>query len=213
MATAAQRSRESPLDCEVTDSILARNQWTDKLLSRSVLYEKPAETRIPYVVTASSRRGGLKIQAIRSEIRASATSATADGLAPEGASQTKRFCLQVIKKRPRKKFCLQVIKKRPRKPDVADDHEWCSAATACKYSLSNTTYNQNYDNSAPSQAPPSIANGVLGKSEATSGRRRIKNDSWVPRTASKRRRPGRLPAVGNHLKIDSVQITFRNEIR
>ncbi|GBP72269.1 hypothetical protein EVAR_24837_1 [Eumeta japonica] len=52
---------------------------------------------------------------------ASATSATADGLAPEGASQTK-------------KFCLQVIKKRPRKPDVADVHEWCSAATglACK---------------------------------------------------------------------------------
>ncbi|GBP21468.1 hypothetical protein EVAR_12069_1 [Eumeta japonica] len=47
---------------------------------------------------------------------ASATSATADGLAPEGASQTK-------------KFCLQVIKKRPRKPDVADVHEWCSAAT------------------------------------------------------------------------------------
>ncbi|GBP08037.1 hypothetical protein EVAR_2856_1 [Eumeta japonica] len=60
---------------------------------------------------------------------ASATSATADGLAPEGASQTKKFCLQVIKKRPRKKFCLQVIKKRPRKPDVADVHEWCSAAT------------------------------------------------------------------------------------
>ncbi|GBP33605.1 hypothetical protein EVAR_32103_1 [Eumeta japonica] len=56
---------------------------------------------------------------------ASATSATADGLAPEGASQTKKFCLQVIKKRPRKKFCLQVIKKRPRKPDVADVHEWC----------------------------------------------------------------------------------------
>ncbi|GBP16927.1 hypothetical protein EVAR_101950_1 [Eumeta japonica] len=52
-----------------------------------------------------------------------------DGLAPEGASQTKKFCLQVIKKRPRKKFCLQVIKKRPRKPDVADVHEWCSAAT------------------------------------------------------------------------------------
>ncbi|GBP93845.1 hypothetical protein EVAR_63248_1, partial [Eumeta japonica] len=42
---------------------------------------------------------------------ASATSATADGLAPEGASQTKKFCLQVIKKRPRKKFCLQVIKR------------------------------------------------------------------------------------------------------
>ncbi|GBP61817.1 hypothetical protein EVAR_97259_1 [Eumeta japonica] len=61
--------------------------------------------------------------------KASATSATADGLAPEGASQTKKFCLQVIKKRPRKKFCLQVIKKRPRKPDVADVHEWCSAAT------------------------------------------------------------------------------------
>ncbi|GBP71082.1 Protein TAPT1 homolog [Eumeta japonica] len=60
---------------------------------------------------------------------ASATSATADGLAPEGASQTKKFCLQVIKKRHRKKFCLQVIKKRPRKPDVADVHEWCSAAT------------------------------------------------------------------------------------
>ncbi|GBP53934.1 hypothetical protein EVAR_96612_1 [Eumeta japonica] len=60
---------------------------------------------------------------------ASATSATADGLAPEGASQTKKFCLQVIKKRPRKKFCLHVIKKRPRKPDVADVHEWCSAAT------------------------------------------------------------------------------------
>ncbi|GBP82219.1 hypothetical protein EVAR_103668_1 [Eumeta japonica] len=60
---------------------------------------------------------------------ASATSATADGLAPEGASQTKKFCLQVIKKRPRKKFCLQVIKKRPRKPDVADVPEWCSAAT------------------------------------------------------------------------------------
>ncbi|GBP65703.1 hypothetical protein EVAR_48404_1 [Eumeta japonica] len=60
---------------------------------------------------------------------ASATSATADGLAPEGASQTKKFCLQVIKKRPRKKFCLQVIKKRPRNPDVADVHEWCSAAT------------------------------------------------------------------------------------
>ncbi|GBP84003.1 hypothetical protein EVAR_15740_1 [Eumeta japonica] len=60
---------------------------------------------------------------------ASATSATADGLAPEGASQTKKFCLQVIKKRPRKKFCLQVIKKRPREPDVADVHEWCSAAT------------------------------------------------------------------------------------
>ncbi|GBP09327.1 Protein PBMUCL2 [Eumeta japonica] len=58
-----------------------------------------------------------------------ATSATADGLAPEGASQTKKFCLQVIKKRPRKRFCLQVIKKRPRKPDVADVHEWCSAAT------------------------------------------------------------------------------------
>ncbi|GBP60006.1 hypothetical protein EVAR_41288_1 [Eumeta japonica] len=56
-------------------------------------------------------------------------SATADGLAPEGASQTKKFCLQVIKKRPRKKFCLQVIKKRPHKPDVADVHEWCSAAT------------------------------------------------------------------------------------
>ncbi|GBP63996.1 hypothetical protein EVAR_43012_1 [Eumeta japonica] len=32
-------------------------------------------------------------------------------------------------KGPRKKFCLQVIKKRPRKPDVADVHEWCSAAT------------------------------------------------------------------------------------
>ncbi|GBP88363.1 Gelsolin, cytoplasmic [Eumeta japonica] len=48
--------------------------------------------------------------------KASATSATADGFAPEGASQTK-------------KFCLQVIKKRPRKPDVADVHEWCSAAT------------------------------------------------------------------------------------
>ncbi|GBP44706.1 hypothetical protein EVAR_81474_1 [Eumeta japonica] len=47
---------------------------------------------------------------------ASATSATADGLAPEGASQTK-------------KFFLQVIKKRPRKPDVANVHEWCSAAT------------------------------------------------------------------------------------
>ncbi|GBP47947.1 hypothetical protein EVAR_31487_1 [Eumeta japonica] len=47
------------------------------------------------------------------------TSATADGLAPEGASQTK-------------KFCLQVIKKRPRKPDVADVHEWCSAATDVK---------------------------------------------------------------------------------
>ncbi|GBP68604.1 hypothetical protein EVAR_83692_1 [Eumeta japonica] len=62
---------------------------------------------------------------------ASATSATADGLAPEGASQTKKVCLQVIKKRPRKKFCLQVIKKRPRKPDVADVHEWCSAATVC----------------------------------------------------------------------------------
>ncbi|GBP26059.1 hypothetical protein EVAR_20074_1 [Eumeta japonica] len=59
-------------------------------------------------------------------------SATADGLAPEGASQTKKFCLQVIKKRPRKKFCLQVIKKRPRKPDVADVHEWCSAATVNK---------------------------------------------------------------------------------
>ncbi|GBP28374.1 hypothetical protein EVAR_102944_1 [Eumeta japonica] len=57
---------------------------------------------------------------------ASATSATADGLAPEGASQTKKF---VIKKRPRKKVCLQVIKKRPRKPDVADVNEWCSAAT------------------------------------------------------------------------------------
>ncbi|GBP34901.1 39S ribosomal protein L17, mitochondrial [Eumeta japonica] len=62
--------------------------------------------------------------------RAPMASATADGLAPEGASQTKKFCLQVIKKRPRKKFCLQVIKKRPRKPDVADVHEWCSAATA-----------------------------------------------------------------------------------
>ncbi|GBP08269.1 hypothetical protein EVAR_78756_1 [Eumeta japonica] len=61
--------------------------------------------------------------------QASATSATADGLAPAGASQTKKVCLQVIKKRPRKKFCLQVIKKRPRKPDVADVHEWCSAAT------------------------------------------------------------------------------------
>ncbi|GBP86894.1 hypothetical protein EVAR_53094_1 [Eumeta japonica] len=48
--------------------------------------------------------------------QASATSATADDLAPEGASQTK-------------KVCLQVIKKRPRKPDVADVHEWCSAAT------------------------------------------------------------------------------------
>ncbi|GBP21876.1 hypothetical protein EVAR_6848_1 [Eumeta japonica] len=32
-------------------------------------------------------------------------------------------------KGPRKRFCLQVIKKRPRKPDVADVHEWCSAAT------------------------------------------------------------------------------------
>ncbi|GBP91056.1 Partitioning defective 3 homolog [Eumeta japonica] len=33
-------------------------------------------------------------------------------------------------KGPRKqKICLQVIKKRPRKPDVADVHEWCSAAT------------------------------------------------------------------------------------
>ncbi|GBP82422.1 hypothetical protein EVAR_99113_1 [Eumeta japonica] len=63
--------------------------------------------------------------------KASATSATADGLAP-GASQTKTFCLQVIKKRPRKRFCLQVIKKRPRKPDVADVHEWCSAATVCQ---------------------------------------------------------------------------------
>ncbi|GBP11670.1 hypothetical protein EVAR_77791_1 [Eumeta japonica] len=66
-----------------------------------------------------------------SQTRAKA-SATADGLAPEGASQTKKFCLQVIKKRPRKKFCLQVIKKRPRKPDVADVHEWCSAATVSK---------------------------------------------------------------------------------
>ncbi|GBP95974.1 hypothetical protein EVAR_76119_1 [Eumeta japonica] len=56
--------------------------------------------------------------------RASATSATAEG-AVEGASQTKKFCLQVIKKRPRKKFCLQVIKKRPHKPNVADVHE-CS---------------------------------------------------------------------------------------
>ncbi|GBP89903.1 hypothetical protein EVAR_66178_1 [Eumeta japonica] len=64
---------------------------------------------------------------------ASATSATADGLAPEGASLTKKFCLRVIKKRPRKKFCLQVIKKRPRKPDVADVHEWCSAATVSEY--------------------------------------------------------------------------------
>ncbi|GBP60397.1 hypothetical protein EVAR_98293_1 [Eumeta japonica] len=54
---------------------------------------------------------------MRDDTEASATSATADGLAPEGASQTK-------------KFCLQVIKKRPRKPDVADVHEWCSAATA-----------------------------------------------------------------------------------
>ncbi|GBP51281.1 Soluble guanylate cyclase 88E [Eumeta japonica] len=55
----------------------------------------------------------------RLETSRSATSATADGLAPEGASQTK-------------KFCLQVIKKRPRKPDVADVHEWCSAATGYK---------------------------------------------------------------------------------
>ncbi|GBP85957.1 hypothetical protein EVAR_63104_1 [Eumeta japonica] len=55
---------------------------------------------------------------ISNAIIASATSATADGLAPEGASQTK-------------KFCLQVIKKRPRKPDVADVHEWSSAATVC----------------------------------------------------------------------------------
>ncbi|GBP79849.1 hypothetical protein EVAR_89288_1 [Eumeta japonica] len=35
-------------------------------------------------------------------------------------------------KGPRKKFFLQVIKKRPRKPDVADVHEWCSAATECR---------------------------------------------------------------------------------
>ncbi|GBP42572.1 ATP-binding cassette sub-family A member 1 [Eumeta japonica] len=61
----------------------------------------------------------LLILDIISESEASATSATADGLAPEGASQTK-------------KFCLQVIKKRPRKPDVADVHEWCSAATVLK---------------------------------------------------------------------------------
>ncbi|GBP22106.1 hypothetical protein EVAR_94146_1 [Eumeta japonica] len=60
-----------------------------------------------------------RITAQSSLLKASATSATADGLAPEGASQTK-------------KFCLQVIKKRPRKPDVADVHEWCSAATAFK---------------------------------------------------------------------------------
>ncbi|GBP49893.1 hypothetical protein EVAR_29506_1 [Eumeta japonica] len=47
----------------------------------------------------------------------------------KGPRKQKKFCLQVIKKRPCKKFCLQVIKKRPRKPDVADVHEWCSAAT------------------------------------------------------------------------------------
>ncbi|GBP80486.1 hypothetical protein EVAR_102416_1 [Eumeta japonica] len=43
--------------------------------------------------------------------RASATSATADGLEPEGASQTKKFCLQVIKKRPRKSFAYKLLKR------------------------------------------------------------------------------------------------------
>ncbi|GBP48656.1 hypothetical protein EVAR_103021_1 [Eumeta japonica] len=77
------------------------------------------------------------LKRLKTAHHASATSATADGLAPEGASQTKKFCLPVIKKRPRKKFCLQVIKKRPRKPDVADVHEWCSAATDCFLSRTN----------------------------------------------------------------------------
>ncbi|GBP66218.1 hypothetical protein EVAR_97170_1 [Eumeta japonica] len=73
--------------------------------------------------TTSSRIDGLT-RARRQG--ASATSATADGLAPEGASQTK-------------KFCLQVIKKRPRKPDVADVHEWCSAATRSRSPKQETT--------------------------------------------------------------------------
>ncbi|GBP30557.1 Probable ATP-dependent RNA helicase DDX46 [Eumeta japonica] len=76
----------------------------------------------------------------KARYKAWATSATADGLAPEGASQTKKFCLQVIKKRPRKKFCLQVIKKRPRKPDVADVHEWCSAATVYLSPMTNSSW-------------------------------------------------------------------------
>ncbi|GBP90263.1 hypothetical protein EVAR_62916_1 [Eumeta japonica] len=80
-----------------------------------------------------------------------------DGLAPEGASQTKKFCLQVIKKRPRKKFCLQVIKKRPRKPDVADVHEWCSAATA--------NGSHELDVAAAERPPP--------------GDRRLEGRSWV----------------------------------
>ncbi|GBP41345.1 hypothetical protein EVAR_25184_1 [Eumeta japonica] len=87
------------------------------------------KSMIDFIIVDDSLRRKVVDTRVYRSVNASATSATADGLAPEEASQTKKFCLQVIKKRPRKKFCLQVIKKRPRKPDVADVHEWCSAAT------------------------------------------------------------------------------------
>ncbi|GBP24434.1 Cyclin-dependent kinase-like 1 [Eumeta japonica] len=90
-------------------------RWTCEQLLRHPIFEN-------FLFTVPQSDQDLYEKAKRSQ----QASATADGLAPEGASQTKKF---VIKKGPRKKFCLQVIKKRPRKPDVADVHEWCSAAT------------------------------------------------------------------------------------
>ncbi|GBP06215.1 hypothetical protein EVAR_3571_1 [Eumeta japonica] len=77
--------------------------------SSNQAYCRVCENQIPKGLTSMKKH-------VKGAKHASATSAAADGLAPEGASQTK-------------KFCLQVIKKRPRKPDVADVHEWCSAAT------------------------------------------------------------------------------------
>ncbi|GBP58890.1 hypothetical protein EVAR_54684_1 [Eumeta japonica] len=48
----------------------------------------------------------------------------------KGPRKQKSFAYKLLKRGLAKSFAYKLLKKRPRKPDVADVHEWCSAATA-----------------------------------------------------------------------------------
>ncbi|GBP94710.1 hypothetical protein EVAR_100418_1 [Eumeta japonica] len=48
----------------------------------------------------------------------------------KGSSQQKNFAYKLLKKGLAKSFAYKLLKEASCKPDVADVHEWCSAATA-----------------------------------------------------------------------------------
>ncbi|GBP90318.1 hypothetical protein EVAR_37378_1 [Eumeta japonica] len=64
-----------------------------------------------HLAAARASRVSCGVKSERSGRNASATSATADGLAPEGASQTKKFCLQILKRGLAKSFAYKLLKR------------------------------------------------------------------------------------------------------